>query len=303
MKQKKVPVKTFCRELYNDKDKYLMLLPFFLLFSIFTVVPIVISLFFSLTDFNMISKPNFIFLENYKKLLLEDNVFLISVKNTLLFALLTGPVSYFLCLIVAWMVNEMPRGVRSVLTFLFYAPNIAGNLFMIWSMIFSGDMYGWINGFLMDLKIINEPIQWLSDPKYSLTVIMLIQLWMSLGTGFLTFIAGLQGVNRSLYEAAALDGVRNRWQEFIYVTIPSMGPQLLFGAVMQISVSFSAGRICIDLAGNPSTDYAASTVITHAIDYGTQRYEMGYASSIAVVLFGAMIICNQVIRRVLRKYQ
>lgn len=295
-------VGSFLRECVRDRDKYAMLLPFFVLYGLFTLAPILCSILLSLTDFNMLSTPHFVWLDNYRKLLLEDSVFPTVVKNTLLFALITGPLSYFLCLIVAWLVNELSPIPRAAMTFLFYAPNIAGNLYVVWSMIFSGDMYGWANGFLTNLGLINEPVQWLSDPGTNLTIIMIVQLWMSMGAGFLTFIAGLQGVNRSLYEAAAIDGIRNRWQEFIYVTIPTMGPQLLFGAVMQISASFSAGRICIELAGNPSTDYSASTLITHIIDYGTQRYEMGYASAIATVLFAAMLLCNQLIRRILRGY-
>lgn len=290
------------KELWEDKDKYLMITPFFIFYFIFTIAPIVIALLLSFTDFNMIGIPNFVWFENYQKLFLEDSIFLIAVKNTFLFALITGPISYFLCLIMAWLINELPPIPRAFLTFLFYAPSIAGNLYVIWSLIFSGDMYGWANGLLMDLGLIYEPIQWLTDAKYNLTIIIIVQLWMSFGSGFLSFIAGLQGVDRSLYEAAALDGIRNRWQEFLYVTIPSMGPQLMFGAVMQISASFSAGRICIALAGNPSTDYSASTVITHLIDYGTYRYEMGYACSIATVLFIAMLLCNNLIKKVLNKY-
>ena len=290
----------FWRTCVRDRGKYAMMLPFFLLYGTFTLAPIVCSIVLSLTDFDMLSAPHFVWLENYRKMLLEDSVFPTVVKNTLLFAVVTGPISYFLCLIVAWLVNELRPAVRAGMTFLFYAPNIAGNLYVIWSMIFSGDMYGWANGLLMSLGVIDEPVQWLSTPGTNLTVIMLVQLWMSMGAGFLTFIAGLQGVDRALYEAAAIDGIRDRWQEFIYVTIPTMGPQLLFGAVMQISASFSAGRICIELAGNPSTDYSASTMITHIIDYGTQRYEMGYASALATVLFAAMLLFDRLIRRILR---
>lgn len=290
------------KEMWADRDKYLMLAPFFILYTVFTIAPIVIALLLSFTDFNMLSTPNIVWFENYKKLFLEDSIFLIAVKNTLLFALITGPVSYFLCLIMAWLINELSPVPRSFLTFLFYAPSIAGNLYVIWSLIFSGDMYGWANGLLMNLGLIYEPIQWLTDPAYNLTIIIIVQLWMSFGSGFLSFIAGLQGVDRSLYEAGALDGVRNRWQEFLYITIPSMGPQLMFGAVMQISSSFSAGTICIALAGNPSTDYSASTVITHLIDYGTGRYEMGYACAIATLLFAAMLLCNRLIKKILGKY-
>lgn len=286
----------------SNLDMYAMMVPFLLLFLLFTVIPVLSSILLSFTDFNLLEMPHFIGWNNYIKLFLEDKIFMTSVKNTLLFAFLTGPLSYFLSLFVAWMVNDLPKKLRTFMTFLFYAPSISGSMYAIWSIIFSGDMYGWANGILMNLGLVNEPIKWLTDTRYMLGIIMLVQLWMSMGAGFLAFIAGLQGVDRSLYESGAMDGIKNRWQELIYITLPSMGPQLLFGAVMQISSSFAAGQISIALAGNPSTDYAANTIVTHIIDHGTTRYEMGYASAIATVLFALMLITNAVIRKILKRY-
>lgn len=283
-------------------EKYLMMAPYLLLFLLFTIIPVLMSVVLGFTDFNLLEMPHFVGLENYRKLFLEDDVFLISVKNTLVFAFVTGPISYFLSLMLAWFINELRPAARAAFTFLFYCPSIAGNMYTIWSAIFSGDIYGLANSTLMGMGLINDPIKWLSDPSYMLGIIMVIQLWMSMGAGFLAFIAGLQNVDRSLYEAGALDGVRNRWQELIHITLPSMGPQLLFGAVMQISSSFAAGRICIALAGNPSTDYAANTIITHIVDFGTTRYEMGYASAIATILFAVMVLTNQFISRFLKRF-
>ncbi len=283
-------------------EKYLLLLPYMIFFVVFTIIPLLMSVALSFTNFNLLETPQFVGFDNYLKLFLEDDVFLISLKNTIVFAFVTGPVSYFLALFLAWFINEIGAKGRTFFTFLFYSPSIAANLYVIWSAIFSGDMYGFANSILMSLGIINDPINWLSDPSYVLGVIILVQLWMSMGSGFLAFIAGLQNVDKSLYEAGALDGVKNRWQELIYITLPSMGPQLMFGAVMQISSSFAAGRISISLAGNPTTDYAANTIITHIVDYGTTRYELGYASAIAVVLFAAMLLANEFISRFLKKY-
>ncbi|MDD2393397.1 MAG: sugar ABC transporter permease [Eubacteriales bacterium] len=295
-------IKSKIRLMLSNGDLYLMMAPFLILFLMFTVIPVMSSVLLSFTDFNLLEWPSFVGWDNYVKLFLEDKIFTITVKNTLLFALLTGPLSYFLSLFVAWMVNDLSPKIRTLFTFMFYAPSISGTMYFIWSLIFSGDIYGWVNGFLINTGILNEPVAWLNDSRYSLSIIMLVQLWMSMGAGFLAFIAGLQSIDRTLYESGSIDGVRNRWQELIYITLPSMGPQLLFGAVMQISASFSAGRISIALAGNPSTDYAANTIITHVIDYATIRYEMGYASAIATVLFMLMLITNSFIRRVLRKY-
>ena len=284
------------------KECYLLIAPFYIIFSIFVIAPIAIAIFFGFTDFNMLEPPEFIGLSNYLTLLFEDDVFLAAVRNTLIFAVITGPISYFACLFFAWMINELPRTLRSVMTFVFYAPSMSGMLYVIWSYIFSGDMYGFLNQLLMSSGLVKEPVQWLTDTKTMLGCIIIVQIWMSLGTSFLAFIAGLQNVDRSLYEAGAVDGVRNRMQELIYITLPSMGPQLLFSAVMQISAAFSASDVCMTLAGFPSTDNAALTVATHAYDYGMIRFEMGYACAVTSVLFIAMMAVNNRIQKIIGKY-
>ena len=290
------------RTVLANWDLYLMQFPFLLLFFFFTVVPVLGSMVISLTDFDLFQFPAFVGLDNYKRLFVNDSVFIICLKNTLIFAFVTGPVSYFLSLLVAWMVNEMRPHLRSFLTFLFYAPSISVSLYMIWMFIFNGDAHGWANGLLLNLGITREAVNWFTDARYNMAIIMIIQLWTSMGVGFLAFIAGFQGIDSALYESGAIDGIKNRWQEFIHITLPSMGPQLLFGAVMQIAFSFSAGKISVALAGNPSTDYSVDTIITHILEYGTIRYEMGYASALATILFAMMVLSNYLIRRVLRKY-
>ena len=250
------------------KACYAMMLPFFLLFGVFIVLPVLAAFVLSLTNFNMLEWPEFIGFENYIRLFLDDDTFLIALKNTLIFAVITGPVSYFACLLFAWLINELQPVLRALLTFIFYAPSISGMLFVMWSFIFSGDSYGYLNYLLMDLGIITEPVQWLTDSRTVLGVVILVQIWMSLGVSFLSFIAGLQNMDRQLYEAAAVDGVHNRWQELIYVTLPALGPQLLFSAVMQISAAFSASSMIMTLAGFPSTDNAALTIVTHIYDHG-----------------------------------
>jgi len=279
-----------------------MLLPFLLLFGVFTILPVLSSLVLSFTDFNMLEPPSFVGLRNYIRLFIEDDIFLIAVRNTLIFAFLTGPVSYFACLIFAWLINELPPRPRSLMTLVFYAPSIAGNVYFIWLWIFSGDAYGLVNSFLMRLGLLDEPILWLADPRYNLRIIILVQLWLSLGVSFLAFIAGLQSIDASIYESGAVDGVRNRFQELIYLTLPSMGPQLMFGAVMQIAISFSVSGVSSALAGFPSTDYSAHTVVLHMQDYGTLRFEMGYASAIAAVLFLTMLLTNSGIKRILSRF-
>ena len=286
----------------TNKACYAMLLPFMSLFIIFTVVPVVMSLPMGFTNFNMIETPKFVGLSNFYTLFLNDDVFLIAVRNTLIFAIFTGPFSYILSFIIAWLINEMNAFLKTFFTFVFYAPSMTTSVYVTWQLILSGDSYGYLNAVLIDLGILNEPAQWLTDTNYILTVVIIVQLWMSMGAGFHAIRAGFQNIDKSMYEAGAIEGIKNRWQELFYITIPSMGPQLLFAAVIQISASFTVGVVGQNLVGLPSTDYAAHTIMNHATDYGNIRYEMGYASAICFVLFAAMLLANKGINWLLGKY-
>ena len=286
----------------TNKACYAMLLPFMSLFIIFTVVPVVMSLPMGFTNFNMIETPKFVGLSNFYTLFLNDDVFLIAGRNTLIFAIFTGPFSYILSFIIAWLINEMNAFLKTFFTFVFYAPSMTTSVYVTWQLILSGDSYGYLNAVLIDLGILNEPAQWLTDTNYILTVVIIVQLWMSMGAGFLAIRAGFQNIDKSMYEAGAIEGIKNRWQELFYITIPSMGPQLLFAAVIQISASFTVGVVGQNLVGLPSTDYAAHTIMNHATDYGNIRYEMGYASAICFVLFAAMLLANKGINWLLGKY-
>ncbi|MCL2717764.1 MAG: sugar ABC transporter permease [Lachnospiraceae bacterium] len=288
-------------QIKKNKASYMMLAPYFTLFFFFTVLPVVMSVGLSFTFYNMLEMPQFIGWRNYIKLFLEDDIFLKSLKNTLILALVTGPVSYFMCLLFAWIINEFKGWLRAFLTLIFYAPSISGNAYIVWRLILSADRYGYLNGFLIEWDIIAEPIQWLVTPTWIMPALIVVQLWLSLGTGFLAFIAGLQTVDKTLYEAAAIDGIKNRWQELWYVTLPSMKPQLMFGAIMQITNAFAIADVSIQLMGNPSVNYEGSTVVTHLLDYGTVRFEMGYASAIATVLFFLMLGTNLIVQKMLRR--
>ena len=295
------PKKPFLRDVRDNKQLYLLLLPFCVVFLLMFVIPIAASMVLSLTYYNMFNTPKFIGLANYINLFLNDDVFFIALKNTLLFAVITGPLSYLLCFFAAWLINEMPKGLRVFLTFIFYAPSLTTSVYFVWQLIFSGDSYGIVNGLLMNLGLVSEPVQWLTDPRYNLGILIVVQLWMSLGTSFLAFIAGFQSIDASLYEAGDIDGVRNRYQELLYITLPSMKPQLLFGAVMQISASFSVSTISQELCGFPSTKYSAHTILLHMQEYGSLRYEMGYACAIAVVLFVLMFVFKKGVSLLMRR--
>jgi multiple sugar transport system permease protein len=290
------------KRILQYKSSYFFIAPFSLIFFTFTVVPVLIAIYFSFTRFNIIQPPKFIAWENYRRLFFEDDIFIIAIKNTIVFAAITGPLSYILCLMVAWFVNELTPKLRAFMTLLFYAPALAGGASIsIWVLIFSSDIYGLLNSQLMNLNIINAPIKWLTDPIYMQSVVIIVVLWSSLGAGFLAFIAGFQTVDRSLYEAGAVDGIKNRYQELWFITLPSMKGQLMFSAIISITASFGIGAIITALCGFPSSNYAVHSLMNHLEDYGYVRFEMGYACAIATLLFLLMVGTNKLAQNLISK--
>ena len=289
------------KEMKRNKVGYAMIAPFMLVFTLFTVVPVALSIYYSFTDFNLLEAPSWMGIENYIRLFLDDDIFLICVKNTFMFAVVVGPASYLISFLVAWFINELSPLVRSFVTLIFYAPSIAGQVYLIWGTLFSSDSYGWVNATLINMGMIGEPIAFFENEDYVMPLCIVVSLWTSLGTAFLSFIAGLQGVDHSLYEAGAVDGIKNRWQELWYITLPTMKPQLMFGAIMAITNSFGFGGIVTALCGFPSVNYCAHTIMHHLEDYGGSRFEIGYSSTIAVVLFAIMIGANTLVKKVISK--
>jgi len=289
------------KEMKRNWIGYVMIAPFVIVFTLFTVIPVLLSMVFSFTDFNMLQTPNFLFLQNYTRLFLDDDIFMTACQNTLVFAIIVGPCSYIMSLMVAWFINELSPRIRAIVTLVFYAPSISGEAYLIWKTLFSGDSYGWANAWLLKLGLITKEIQFFEDADYVMPLCIIVALWCSLGTAFLSFIAGLQGIDRSYYEAGAVDGIRNRWQELWYITLPSMKNQLMFGAIMAITNSFGFGSVVTALCGFPSVDYAAHTIMHHLDDYGGQRFEIGYSSAIAVVLFAIMFGANILVNKLIKK--
>lgn len=298
-KKKSARLKATFKSMYRERSSYFMVAPFLIAFFVFTVLPVVASLVLGFTDFNMVQTPNWVGFNNYQTLFLNDDVFIIAVRNTMILAFITGPVGYIACFIFAWFINELPNRIRAFMTLVFYAPSISGGAFVIWQFILSSDRYGLVNGLLMKLGIIDSPVLWFQDTSTMMICVIIVQLWLSLGTSFLSFLAGFKTVDTTLYEAGAIDGVHNRFQEIWFLTLPQMKPQLLFGAVMQISSSFAVGAVPATLCGNPSVDYATHTIINHIDDYGGVRYELGYACAISTVLLVVMLLVNKVINKVL----
>lgn len=278
-----------------------LLAPFFILFFLFIFLPVICSIVLSFFSFDMVSTPSFAGADNYIRMFLDDDVFLTTLKNTLLLAVLTGPAGFLLSFILAWFINEFSPRVRTVLSFMFYCPALVGNALYIWQVAFSNDSYGYANSLLLSAGLIVEPINWLKNPTYIIPIIVIVQLWMSMGVSFLANISGLQNINTEMYEAGAIDGIRNRWQELWYITLPAMENMLLFSAVMQIASAFSIGSVCTTLVGYPSVNYTADTIVSYLTDVGTTKYEMGYACAISVILFLMMALTRALIGKLLRR--
>lgn len=281
----------------RNLEFHILWLPFLVLFFIFTVLPIISSVVLSFTDFDAVSMPKFVGLENYFRMFTSDEVLPVSLKNTVLFAVFIGPFGFALSFFLAWIINEFGKSARSILSFLFYSPALVGNAYYIWQILFSGDSYGYANSLLMSFGIVTEPIQWFRNEQYVFVIIVLIQLWLSMGVSFLANIAGLQNVDDELYEAGAIDGIKTRWHELWYITLPSMKSILLFGIVMQIQSAFSVSAIPMALAGYPSVNHSVDTILSHLQDVGAERFEMGYASAISVLLFALIILTKQILTK------
>ena len=293
-------MKNIFKTIRKNKFCYLYLAPFFILFGIFVIAPVVMAIILSFTSYNLTQPPQFVGIANYTALFFADTVFTKSTVNTLTMAIVVGPFSYIGALILAWALNELSPKLRTALVFFIYAPSISGNAFIIWQLLFSGDQFGYINSLLLNGGLIPEPIYFLFDTKYMMTVVIIVTMWMSMGTQFLSFVAGLQGLDHALFEAGCIDGIRNRWQELWFITLPQLKPQLMFGAVMSITGAFTVGNVGAMLCGNPSTEYAVHTLVNHMTDYATVKYEFGYACAIATLLFLAMIVCNELIKLLLK---
>lgn len=284
---------------------YLFLLPYILGFFTFIALPVLIAVYFSFTDFNSVSQPKWVGLSNYVNLFTEDTVFMqYVIPNTLKFSVIAGPLGYFLSFLLAWTLAQLPSKPRTVFSLIIYSPSMVAGATMsvVWKVIFSGDSAGTINAYLLDWGIISQPVQWLQSPEYLMGIMITVTVWGSMGVGFLAMIAGVLNIDPELYEAAYIDGIKNRFQEIVHVTVPSMKPQMLFGAVMAAVGTFSAGTVGVELSGaNPTPRYAGQMVLNHIEDYGLIRYEMGYAAAVSVVLMLLIWSVSRIIFRLLKE--
>ena len=300
MNVEKINKKNRIHTLREQTPIFLMMSPFFIFFTLFTIIPIISSIVLGFTSYDLLALPEFTGLDNFKKMFTEDEVFGTVVKNTLVFAVISGPIGFLLSFVLAWFVNEFSPKVRTLLSFMFYSPSLVGNAYFIWKVLFSGESYGYLNSLLLSVGVITEPIIWLKTPEYIMPIVIIVQLWQSMGISFLSNISGLQNVSNDLYEAGAIDGIRSRWHELWYITLPSMKEILFFSAIMQIQAVFSIGTIVTTLAGYPSVNNSVDTIVSYIADVGTTRYEMGYASTISVILFTVILFFRYVVIALLK---
>jgi multiple sugar transport system permease protein len=282
----------------RDHTHWVFLAPYIILFTTFIIIPVAAAILLSFTYFNAIEKPTLIGLSNYVGLITQDEVFMQKVlPNTLTFALIVGPGGYILSFILAWLLAQVPKRMRTVLALIIYSPSMTAGVAMavVWTIIFSGDETGYLNSLLLTMGVLLEPIQWLQSPEYLMKIMIFVTLWGSMGVGFLAMLSGVLNINTEIYEAGYIDGINNRFQEIIYITIPSMKPQMLFGAVMAVVGTFQAGAIGVALSGaNPTPQYAGQLMVNHLEDYGFIRYEMGYAAAVSVVLLIVVYVFSKV---------
>jgi len=287
----------------GEKTTIIFLAPYIIMFTIFIVVPVVIAMFLSITYFNGIQAPSFTGLSNYIYLLTQDEVFMkVIIPNTLIFAIVVGPGGYILSFFLAWMLSQIPHRPRTIMALIIYSPSMTAGvaIAVLWKIIFSGDEEGILNAFLLNGNVIAEPIQWLQSPQYLMLIMIIVSLWSSMGVGFLAILAGLLNVNKELYEAAYIDGMKNRFQEIIHITIPSIKNQMFFSAVMSIVGTFSAGAIGVELSGaNPTPQNSGQLILNHIGDYGILRSELGMASALSVILLLIILIFSKIFQKLI----
>jgi multiple sugar transport system permease protein len=285
----------------QEGNAYLLLSGYLILFFIFIIMPVILAVVLSFTNFDAVQFPKFIGFKNYITLLTEDSVFMQYVlPNTIKFALIAGPVGYSMAFLLAWMLAQIPKKPRTILALILYSPSMTAGVAMqvVWTTIFNGDQSGYLNSLLLRLGTILQPIQWLQSPKYLMLIMIIVTIWSSMGVGFLAMLAGVLNVNNEIYEAGYIDGISNRFQEIIHITIPSMKPQMLFGAVMAVVGTFQAGAIGVQLSGtNPTPQYAGQLIVNHIEDFGFIRYEMGYAAAVSLALLLMIWLCSKLVWR------
>lgn len=260
------------------------LMPYIIGLLVFTAIPFLASLWMSFTEYNLMSPPRFTGLDNYIQLFTDDRMFRRSLGTTLLYVCMTVPIKLVFALFIAYVLNYKLRFINFFRT-AFYVPSILGGsvaIAVLWRYIFASN--GLVNMILAVFGV--DPVNWFGDPTNALITITLLRCWQ-FGSAMVIFLAALQSVDKSLYEAAAIDGA-SKFSSFIYITIPLITPVIFFNLIMQMVQAFQEfnGPYIITQGGPLKSTYLLPLYI---YDEAFRRFHMGYASAIAWVLFAIIM--------------
>ncbi|UVI33786.1 sugar ABC transporter permease [Paenibacillus spongiae] len=285
------------KDIWKHRQSYLFVAPFYIMFLLFILIPIIAGILLSFTYFNAVQFPTWVGWKNYQNLFSQDIIFLQHVvPNSFKFALFVGPLGYVCAFFLAWLIAQLPTTLRTIFALAIYAPSLTAGIAMtvVWQVMFTGDRTGYLNSFLLKWGIIEKPVLFVQHSEILMNIMIIVSVWASMGIGFLAILAGILNVDKQLYEAGRIDGISSRLQEIWYITVPLMKPQLMFAAIMSIVYTLKSGAIGTQLSGsNPTPNYAGQLMINHIDDYGFIRYELGYASAISVVLLGVCYLLSR----------
>ncbi len=277
---------------------YLFLSPALLVFSVFVLYPIVAVVYYSFTDYSIVTPPVWVGLRNYQELV-KDPIFWQSLSHSFTY-LLVMPTLVFLCIILAIVVNRKLPGIN-VFRAMYYIPVISGSIAVgiAWRLML--DTNGLLSSLLLSLGMIQEPIQWLSEPSYTLTICMLLTIWLGLGHYMMIFLAGLQNIPEELYDAAMIDGC-NAWQKHWHVSLPGLRPQVTFVAVISSLAALQVfNEIYILTGGLGGILNSASTIVFYLWRSAFVLQHAGYASAVAMVLLVITLAFSVIYVRILER--
>ncbi|NQU95640.1 MAG: sugar ABC transporter permease [Candidatus Omnitrophica bacterium] len=284
--------KGFFTKLNEAKWSYIFIAPAVLLFLIFVVGPVIASFYWSFTEYDAIHAPKWVGLANYKNIFFNDPRFWKSVRNTCLYTLGVIPLGTALSLLLAIAVDQQIR-FKNFFRAIYFIPSVTSviALSVIWKWLFAGEKYGLINHILIRVGL--QPVDWLMSPVWTLPAIMIMSIWASLGYNMILFLAGLQTIPKTVYEAADIDGA-NVFDKFWHITLPLLKPFTVFVVIIGFITSFQVfERVYImtqsELGIGGVLD-SALTVVAYLYDMGFRKFKMGYASALGYIVFVVVFI-------------
>jgi putative chitobiose transport system permease protein len=279
---------------------YLFLAPALIIIAIFWLYPVIAVVYYSFTDYSIATPPVWIGLRNFKELA-TDTIFRQSVAHSFIYLLVT-PILIVLCIILAIVVNRKLPGINAFRA-MYYIPVVSGSIAVgiAWRLML--DTNGLLNSMLMSVGILQDPIQWLAEPNYTLPIAMLLTIWMGLGYYMMIFLAGLQNIPEELYDAAVIDGC-NPIQKHFYVSIPGLRPQITLVAVISSLTALEVfNEIFVLTGGLGGILNSGVTIVFYLWRQAFRLQHAGKASAIAMVLMVITLLFSIVNIRLLERGQ